>query len=139
MNSINLIGRVTKDLTLEKSGNGNSYINFTLAVDDFFNGEKQTQFINCVSFGKTAENIAINVVKGQQLGVEGKLTVKYDKEKNTTYVSVPVHKITFIGNKDAHPVQQRSTYTPPLNNYGYELEQDKQEKPTINGSILWED
>lgn len=130
MNSVNLIGRITKDLTLKKSSNGNSYIDYTLAVNDFFNGEKQTQFISCVSFGKTAENIAVNVVKGQQLGVEGKLTVKYDAEKQTTYLSVPVHKITFVGNKDAHPVQQRSTYT---------VEQPKQEKPVINDSILWED
>lgn len=82
MNNINLIGRLTKDPELRSTQTGVSVCNFTLAVDRKYkdkNGERETDFINCVAWRSTAEFIARFMTKGQRIGVTGSLQVStYD-------------------------------------------------------------
>lgn len=71
LNKAILIGRITKDLELKRSGNGNSYINFTLAV----NGSKKedVNFITCKAFNKKAETMVNYLGKGSLIAVEGSI------------------------------------------------------------------
>lgn len=137
MNTINLIGRITKELELKTNNNGTNYVPFTLAVDDFNGKEKTAQFIPCIAFSKTAETIIAYCKKGQKIAVEGKLTVKFDKERNTTIVSVPVNKIHFIESK-----QQEQTFNSPAQERASKY-QDNRPAPDSevkkNSAILWED
>lgn len=75
MNRVDLIGRLTKDLEIRRTANGNSMLRFTLAVDRRYKqpGQPEADFIFCVAFGKTAENMARYLHKGSLISVEGRI------------------------------------------------------------------
>ena len=61
INSVVLVGRLTRDPELRKTNSGMSVASFTLAVDDSFrgqNGEKVTIFMPVSVWGKSADNVA---------------------------------------------------------------------------------
>ena len=61
LNSVALTGRLTRDVDLRYTQSGTAVGSFTLAVDRQFrsaNGERETDFINCVIWRKSAENFA---------------------------------------------------------------------------------
>ena len=97
MNNIVLIGRITKDPELKYTNNGNGNTRFTLAVQ---RNKEETDFINCVAWEKTAENIAEYFKKGSQIAVQGSIrTGSYEKDGRTVYTTdVWVYKFDFIGN-----------------------------------------
>ena len=67
MNSVQLIGRMTRNPEVRYTGQGMAHARFTLAVDRRFkkDGEKSADFISCVAFGKTAEFIEMKYDKGR--------------------------------------------------------------------------
>lgn len=71
LNKAILIGRITKDLELKRSANGNGYINFTLAVNGF--KKDDVNFITCKAFNKKAETMANYLGKGSLIAVEGSI------------------------------------------------------------------
>lgn len=71
LNKAILIGRITKDLELKRSANGNSYINFSLAVNGF--KKEDVNFITCKAFNKKAETMANYLGKGSLIAVEGSI------------------------------------------------------------------
>lgn len=71
LNKAILIGRITKDLELKMSVNGNSYINFTLAVNGF--KKEDVNFITCKAFNKKAETMANYLGKGSLIAIEGSI------------------------------------------------------------------
>ena len=93
MNSIQLIGRITRDIELKQTQGGKSYCNFSLAVAREFNKE-ETDFINCVTWEKKAETIEKYVKKGHKFGVMGRIQI--DKKDNAPYTKVIVEKIYFL-------------------------------------------
>lgn len=100
MNNIFLTGRITKDIEL-KQGGKTQVAKFSLAVTRPFSKD-ETDFINCVAFGKTAELLSKYVSKGHKLGVVGRLqTSKYEVngEKRTSY-DVVVDTIEFLESKE---------------------------------------
>ncbi|EOR28264.1 single-strand binding protein/Primosomal replication protein n, partial [Clostridium sartagoforme AAU1] len=70
MNRVTLIGNVVKDLELKNynssDGNG-SYVQFTLAINDQRNKDKEAVFISIVSFGKQAEILSKYLSKGRRI------------------------------------------------------------------------
>lgn len=82
LNRIVLIGRLTKDPELRYTPNGKPVASMTLAVDRAFkgaNGEKETDFINIVVWGKQAESSAEYLAKGKLAAVDGRLQIRtYD-------------------------------------------------------------
>lgn len=93
MNSIQLIGRITRDIELKQTQGGKAYCNFSLAVAREFNKE-ETDFINCVAWEKKAETIEKYVKKGHKFGVIGRIQI--DKKDNAHYTKVIVEKIYFL-------------------------------------------
>ena len=88
LNHIVIMGRLTRDPELRRTGNGIAVTSFTLAVDrDFSNkesGEKETDFIDCVAWRNTAEFVDKYFSKGSMAVVSGKLQIRpwTDKDGN---------------------------------------------------------
>lgn len=85
MNCVQLIGRLTKDVDLRFTGNGNAVGNFTLAVNRNFKNDQggyDADFIRCTVWQKIAENLANMTVKGSRIGIEGRIqTGSYDNQQ----------------------------------------------------------
>lgn len=79
LNKIILMGRLTRDPELRKTGNGTAVASFSLAVDRDFkgqNGEKETDFIDIVAWRGTAELVCKYFTKGRMMVVEGRLQIR---------------------------------------------------------------
>lgn len=105
MNLIVLCGNLTKDGDLRATHDGNSIFNFTIAVRrSVTKGEQEeTDFINCSSFGKLADNMAKYTKKGSKVLVQGKLRIESynDKDGNKKYsTKVVVDTCTFLNKKE---------------------------------------
>lgn len=85
INNVTVVGRLTRAVDLRYTSNGTAYASFTLAVDRDFknqNGERETDFINCVMWRKPAENLANYTKKGSLIGIEGRIqTRNYDNQQ----------------------------------------------------------
>lgn len=105
MNKIMLIGRLTKDPELRYTQGGTAVASFTLAVDRRFsnqNGERETDFINCVAWNKSAEFVANYFHKGKQMALEGRLQVRsYDGNdgQRRWVTEVVAEQVEFVGSK----------------------------------------
>lgn len=80
LNRIDIMGRLTRDPEYRTTANGTSVVNFTVAVDRDFSGkdggEKETDFIDCVAWRKTAEFITKYFTKGSLIVVSGRLQIR---------------------------------------------------------------
>lgn len=107
MNKVILMGRLTRDpeVRYSQGENATAIARYNLAVDRRFKREGDTQtadFINCISFGKTAEFIEKYVFKGTKIAVEGRIqTGSYtNKDGNKVYTTdVVVEQVEFAGSK----------------------------------------
>ena len=105
MNSICIMGRITKAPELKTTTTGTSVLSFTVAVDRNYQKqgeEKQTDFINCVAWRTTAEFIAKYFAKGQMIALTGELQTRSyeDKDGNKrTATEVVASKVSFCGDK----------------------------------------
>ena len=75
INAVALTGRLTRDIDLRYTQGGTAVASFTLAVNRNFTnaqGERESDFINCVIWRKSAENLSKFVQKGSQLGIQGR-------------------------------------------------------------------
>ena len=104
LNQIILVGRLTRDIVVHKSENGNKVATISLAIPRSFknsDGNYDTDFIDCVAFDMIAENTSEYCGKGDIVGVKGRLQSrmieKEDKKENT--IQVICEKITFLSSK----------------------------------------
>lgn len=104
INSVTLIGRLTKDPVLRKTQNGIANVSFILAVDRKYKQENQptADFVNCVAWKKTAELICGYMSKGSMMGVEGRIQTRtYDDQagKKIYVTEVVAESISFLDYK----------------------------------------
>ena len=128
MNLVCLIGRLTKDPELKTTQNGKSVVTFSLAVDGFKKGE--TDFIDCVAWNKTAENLAKFKKKGEQIAITGRLTTRNYEDRNGNKrkaVEVTVNDLQFIGGK-SNSETQKTSYSAPQTNLGVQYDEDDGEQ-----------
>lgn len=100
LNKVILMGRITKDLEVRQTPSGTAVLRFTVAVDrPVKQGEKQTDFINCVAFGQRAEFISRYFGKGRMIAIEGNIkTGNYEKNGVTIYTTdIWVDAASFTG------------------------------------------
>ena len=85
MNQTCLIGRLTKDVELKYTPANQAVAQFVLAVNRTFknaNGERESDFINCVIWRKSAENFANFAKKGALIGITGRIqTRNYENQQ----------------------------------------------------------
>ena len=88
LNHITIMGRLTRDPEIRRTGSGTAVASFTLAVDRDFSGkdggEKETDFIDCTAWRNTAEFVSKYFTKGRMAAVSGRLQIRNwtDKEGN---------------------------------------------------------
>lgn len=92
LNSVNLCGRLTRDIDLRYTQSGKAVGSFSLAVNRNFknsDGDYEADFINCTIWGKSAENLANFVSKGSLINASGRLNTRsYDnKQGQKVYVT----------------------------------------------------
>lgn len=85
INNVTLVGRLTKDAELKYTPANQAVATFTLAVNRTFknaNGERETDFINCVIWRQSAENFANWAKKGALIGITGRIqTRNYENQQ----------------------------------------------------------
>lgn len=105
MNSVQLIGRLTKDIDLRYTQSGTAVGSFNLAVERNFknsDGERETDFIRCQIWRKAAENLEKFTSKGSLIGIEGSVqTRNYENNQGQrVYVTeINVDNFTLLESK----------------------------------------
>lgn len=114
MNKAIIIGRLTRDPEMRATTSGINSTTFTVAVSRNYtnpNGERETDFLNCVAWRKQAENIAKYCTKGSQVAVEGRIqTRSYDAQDGTKrYVTeIIADNVTFLGAKGSNVISDNN-------------------------------
>lgn len=107
-----LTGRLTDDVDLRYTPSGSSVGNFRLAVNRRFtnqNGEREADFINCVVWKKTAENLANFTHKGSLVAIDGRIQTRNydDKDGKKVYITeIVVEQFALLEPRQDNQVQQ---------------------------------
>ena len=116
INNVILMGRMTADAELKSTPSGKYVTSFSIAVERDFtqNGERQTDFINLVAWGKTAEFITRYFSKGNMIAVRGSIqTRQYEKDgSKRTATEVLVDKVSFCGEKTERKEEPKNNANP---------------------------
>lgn len=122
MNKVILIGRLTADPELRTTPNGISVATFTLAVNRNFSsasGEREADFIRCVTFRNQADTVARYIGKGSKVAVEGRIqTGSYEAPDGTRRYTTDVvcDTVEFLDVKSQNEPQQSYGYNQPYTN-----------------------
>ena len=114
INRVVLVGRMTRDPELNRTAGGNTLTRFTLALDRNYrsnDGSQSADFIPCVCWNKTAENVAQYCGKGSLVGVEGRIRsnsfTTRDGQK-ATRIEVQADSVQFLETRAARERYQQS-------------------------------
>lgn len=104
INKAILMGRLTRDPELRHTGSGTAVCSFSIAIDNGYGDNRQTDFINCVAWNKTAEFVEKYFTKGRMIIVVGRISTRtwegQDGKKN--YVTeVVASEVSFGESKRA--------------------------------------
>ena len=100
---ITIMGRLTRDPELRRTGSGIAVASFTVAVDRDFGGrdggEKETDFIDCVAWRQTGEFVSKYFTKGRMIVVSGRLQIRNwnDKDGNKRRTAEVVADNVYFG------------------------------------------
>ncbi len=118
INRVVLVGRLTRDPELRKTGAGNSVATFTVALDNRqknADGTKSTSFIPVVVFSASADTVSKYARKGMLVGVEGRLNqrsyLKADGSK-ASVIEVVADSVQFLERRE--PVENEEMDIPPF-------------------------
>ena len=107
MNIAILMGRLTRDPELKYTTGGKAYANFTLAVQKT---KDEAEFIDCIAWEKTAENIAEYFRKGNRILIQGRLNVSnYEQNgEKRKFTRVLANTFEFIDSKNSDNSQNNN-------------------------------
>ena len=114
LNHIVVMGRLTRDPELRRTGSGVAVTSFSLAVDRDFGpkdgGERETDFIDCVAWRNTGEFVSKYFTKGSMAVVSGRLQIRgwTDKDGNKRRSAEVVADNVYFGESKRSSDQQRS-------------------------------
>ncbi len=118
INQVFIIGRTTKEPELRATQNGVSVAMFTIACDRNFTnqqGEKETDFFNCVAWRGLADTIGKYLGKGRLVGVVGRLQNRsYEAQDGTRrYITeIICSEVQFLDRAKESDNQQSQAFTP---------------------------
>jgi single-strand DNA-binding protein len=124
LNTVILMGRMTSNPELRQTNSGNTSCSFTIALDrQGSNGERQTDFIRCVAWNKTAEWMSKFTEKGTMLIVEGSIrTGSYTDKKypDVTHYTTDIwaNRVSYGETKQAHELMKQNSANRQGGNYG---------------------
>ena len=128
LNTCTFMGRFTRDPELSTTRGGKSVTSFTIACERDFrdaNGERVTDFIDCVSWNATAEFISRNFAKGKMAVVTGSLQFRDWTDKNGNKrknAEIQVSNIYFADSK-------KEDYAPQYPQQSNEFQEIEDEEP----------
>ena len=114
LNHITIMGRLTRDPELRRTGSGVAVASFTVAVDRDFGGrdggEKETDFIDCVAWRQTGEFVSKYFAKGSMIVVSGRLQIRSwnDKDGNKRRTAEVVADNVYFG--ESRRANEGNTY-----------------------------
>ena len=128
LNQIVIMGRLTRDPELRRTGSGIAVASFTVAVDRDFGGrdggEKETDFIDCVAWRQTGEFVSKYFTKGRMIVVSGRLQIRSwtDKDGNKRRTAEVVADNCYFGDSkrdsDGGNTYTGNSYSEPASSYG---------------------
>ena len=116
LNHITIMGRLTRDPELRRTGSGIAVTSFSLAVDRDFGGrdggERETDFIDCVAWRHTGEFVSKYFTKGRMAVVSGRLQIRSwtDKDGNKRRTAEVVADNVYFGDSRRDSDNSGSTY-----------------------------
>ena len=118
LNRALLVGRLTRDPELRRTGSGKAVTTFNLAVErNFKSDDQEADFISCVCWGKIAENTERYCSKGSMVSVDGRIqTRNYENNQGQkVYVTeVIADSVQFISTRNNNTATAAQA---PVNNY----------------------
>lgn len=124
LNHITIMGRLTRDPELRRTGSGTAVTSFTVAVDRDFGGkdggEKETDFIDCVAWRQTGEFVSKHFTKGRMIVVSGRLQIRSwtDKDGNKRRAAEVVADNCYFGDSKRETDGGSAGYNPDAGSYG---------------------
>ena len=128
LNHITLMGRLTRDPELRRTGSGVAVASFSIAVDRDFGGrdggERKTDFIDCVAWRQTGEFISKYFTKGRMIVVDGRLEMRdwTDKEGNKRRSAEVIVANAYFGDSkrdgDGGASHSGSSFSAPAGGFG---------------------
>lgn len=137
LNHITIMGRLTRDPELRRTGSGLAVASFTVAVDrDWPNketGEKETDFIDCVAWRQTGEFVSKYFAKGSMIVVSGRLQIRpwVDKDGNKRKSAEIVAENVYFGES-----KKKEETKPATTNY---WDNPYYIKPAVNDFAMFDD
>lgn len=141
LNKLVLMGRLTREPEMRATDSGKTVARFSLAVErDFKNvdGGKETDFIDCICFGKTAEMAIRNLSKGRMVAVSGRLQINKWQDKEGSRRTSPeavLESIYFADSKRSEEggnIRQETSHgaqAQPTGNGFQKIEEDEYDLP----------
>jgi len=123
LNHITIMGRLTRDPELRRTGSGVAVASFTVAVDRDFggqDGQKETDFIDCVAWRNTGEFVSKYFTKGRMIVVDGRLQIRSwnDKDGNKRRTAEVVAEHCYFGDSKHDDNQgNQGGYSAPAGGY----------------------
>ena len=124
LNHITIMGRLTRDPELRRTGSGVAVASFTVAVDRDFSpkdgGEKETDFIDCVAWRQTGEFVSKYFTKGRMAVVSGRLQIRSwtDKDGNKRRTAEVVADNVYFGDSNRREDGGNSFAAPAAPGFG---------------------
>lgn len=114
LNRVVMVGRMTRDPELRRTGSGAAVTSFTLALNRNYNSAdgQQADYIPCVVWNKIAENVERYCSKGSLVGVDGKLQSRSYENSNgqkVFVVEVRCDSVQFLETKKQREELEQNT------------------------------
>lgn len=107
MNKVFLIGRTTRDSELTETASGVKVCRFTIAVNRSYttDGERKTDFFNCIAWRGLAESVARYVHKGDRIAVTGSIETRTyeDSDGKKAVVEIIAQDVEFLTERNRQP------------------------------------
>ena len=158
LNHITLMGRLTRDPELRRTGSGIAVASFSLAVDRDFapkdGGDRECDFIDCVAWRQTGEFVSKYFTKGRMAVVSGRLQIRSwtDKDGNKRRTAEVVADNVYFGDSKRDHEGSGASYggntyggsnggysAPASNNYGGGYSAPAASAPTSDFAMLDDD
>ncbi|MBQ7340715.1 MAG: single-stranded DNA-binding protein [Oscillospiraceae bacterium] len=124
LNHIVIMGRLTRDPELRRTGSGVAVTSFTVAVDRDFSpkdgSERETDFIDCVAWRQTGEFVSKYFTKGRMAVVAGRLQIRNwtDKDGNKRRTAEVIADNVYFGDSKRDGDGGNTYAAPAAGNYG---------------------
>lgn len=111
------IGNLVRDVELKQTQNGTAVANYTIAINrpSRQDSDTETDYINVISFGKQAENLARYTSKGRKIAVQGRIQVRHYQNaegKNVYVTEILANNVQFLDTKTNNNVEPKPEQDP---------------------------